>query len=404
MLSCWSRFLAVALVALAAPACFAGYDSRWGQSKQVQRQMAQAEAPTLRADPSSEDRPASTKTYRVRAYVTRPYTAQVADVPKSLRDLFDDANDVMEPLAGVHLELDGIRTWELAADDDLTKVLAELRTMSSGEDAPWIVGFVSALPRATASFHDAGVGDTPGKHIVLRAPSSAMRHDAIERVYGDLPEAERQAVHQRDRRHRAAAVFLHELGHTLGALHERADTNLMFPEYRTKMKSFSPTATATMRLFVERREPKTLEDQAALYRDLAAQIRKSPDGIYFDEERTKNLASFDAFVDRAEKASAQHAPPAQPAPAQAKSSGAPALPDDLEKIPVADRTRFTDARAKMREGDWVGAWETAKPLFAAHPDVMSIQDLRCQIASQVFQFAVTRRECEPLMELAKRPR
>lgn len=389
-----SRFFSMVVVLAAAPACFAGYDSRWGQSKQVQRQMAQSEAPSLRADPTNEERPASTKTYRVRAYVTRPFTAQVADVPKSLRELFDDANEVMEPLAGVHLELDGIRTWELAAADDLTKALAELPKAATGDDSSWVVGFVSALPRATASFHDAGMADLPGRHIVVRAPSSAMRHDAIERIYGDLPEAERQAVHLRDRRHRAAAVFLHELGHTLGALHERADGNLMFPEYRTKMKSFSPTAGETMRLLVDRRDPKTLDDQASMFRDLAIRVRQAPEGVYFDDERKKHLDSWDTFVARAQ----------QPAAVVAKSAPPPDAPADLDGLSADDQARFAEARAKKDAGDYVGAWETAKPLFSAHPEVTTVQDLRCRLASYVFEFKVTRRECEPLMQLAKRPR
>jgi hypothetical protein len=393
------HFAGTALLGLSLSACFAGYDSRWGQSKQVQRQMAQSEAPTLRGDVPSDKVPTAAKTYRVRAYVTRAYTTQVADVPKNLRELFEDANDVMEPLMGVHLELDGIRTWELGTDDDLNKALAELRTVATGDDTPWIVGFVNAQPRATASFHDAGMADLPGKHIVVRAPSNALRHDAIERIYGDLPEAERQAVHQRDRRHRAAAVFLHELGHTLGALHERADGNLMYPEYRSKMKSFSETTADTMRIAVDRRDPKTLVDQASLFRDLAAQVRKAPDGVYFDDERTQQLQRLDGLVARAEQA--------QPAPVAAKQSTpapAQAAPSDLEKVSAADQTRFAEARAKVDQRDWVAAWETAKPLFAAYPEVMSIQDFRCQVASQVFKFEVTRKECEPLMQLAKRPR
>lgn len=388
----------IAALGLSLSACW--YDSRWGQSKQVQRQMAQSEAPNLSGDAPADKPATAAKTYRVRAYVTRAYTTQVADVPKNLRELFEDANDVLEPLMAVHLELDGIRTWELANDDDLNKALAELRTVATGDDTPWVVGFVNAQPRASASFHDAGVGDLPGKHIVVRAPSNAMRHDAIERIYGDLPEAERHAVHLRDRRHRAAAVFLHELGHTLGALHERADGNLMYPEYRTKMKSFSATAADTMRVAIDRRDPKTLVEQAALFRDLAAQVRKAPDGVYFEDERTQQLQRLDGVVARADQTGPAQVAAKQSTPAPA----APAAPTDLEKVSAQDQARFAEARAKVEQRDWVAAWETAKPLFATYPDVMSIQDFRCQVASQVFKFEVTRKECEPLMQLAKRPR
>ena len=116
------------------------------------------------------------------------------------------------------------------------------------------MGFVGALSRVSQSFHDLGVGDLPGRYVVLRSPSSAMVHDAVERSYAELSEEERRRVQKDARRHRAAAVFLHELGHTLGALHERSDQSLMYPEYRARMTTFSPEATLVMRGVLGRRD------------------------------------------------------------------------------------------------------------------------------------------------------
>jgi len=352
---------APAILALLTMSCFGGY-----QPKAPPPQTPQNESPALRE--AANDAPKA-KTHRVHAYVTRTFMSEVGDAPRSIRELFDEANEVMEPLAGVHLELDGVRTWELAKDDDLTKALADLRTTSAGDDASWVVGFVSAMPKASTSFHDVGTADLPGKHIVVRAPSSTTRD-------------------------RAEAGFLHEIGHTLGALHERSEGNLMFPEYRSKTQSFSDTAAATMRMFVDRRDPKTLDEQRSLVVDLAAQINKAPNGIYIEAERTKQLESFDAFLARTAKnapAKANEPTPAAP----------PAEPDDLAKLSAADRATFADARAKAAHGDLVGAWETGKPLYSAYLEVMSVQDFRCETASKVFKFETARRECEPLMQLAK---
>ena len=47
--------------------------------------------------------------------------------------------------------------------------------------------------------------------------------------------------------------------------------------------------------------------ETALVRDLAAQINKTPDGIYFEAERTKQLENFDAFLAKTAKP-----PPAKP--------------------------------------------------------------------------------------------
>lgn len=374
--------------------CFAGYDSRWGEEKKLQRQRAAQSAPTLRGEtaPDDEGKPPSTaRKLRVRAYVARAYTTQVADVPRTLRDLFEDANDVTEPALGVRLELEGIRTWELAKDDDLKKLLAELRAVDAGTDVDWVVGLVGALPRASLSFHDLGIAQTPGRHIVLRAPSSAARHDDTERSYSELSEDERRRVQRDLRRHRAAAVFLHELGHTLGSLHERSDRSIMYPEYRSRMTAFGPDATSVMRTVLDRREVKTVDDQTALFRELGAAIRRVPDGVFFEEERRQILPEIDRLASAA-------APPA-PRPAKPQPAAAPEPPE----LSSADRATFAHAFERAEAGDHVTAWETAKPLFGLYPDVLTVQDFRCNLAAKVFRFETARRECERLMQLAKQP-
>lgn len=379
--------------------CFGGYDSRWGQSATVQRQYAAEHAPTLRGD-RPEDKEGTPKaparTLRVRAFVARTYASQVVDVSATLRDLFDDANDVTEPTLGVKLTLEGIRTWELAKDDDLGKTLVELRKADAATEVDWVVGFVGALPRATVSFHDLGMGDLPGRHVVLRAPSNAIAHDNVEKSYAELSEEERRRLQKDARRHRVAAVFLHEIGHTLGALHERSDRSLMYPEYRLRMTTFSPEAIGIMRGVLGHREVKTLDDQAALFHELAAGIRRAPAGVFFEEERTKYLAQADEIAAKAEAKKQAVAPPAA---SGAASAAAPAEeePSDLSGD---DKDRFVRARAAVAAGDWVNGWETAKPLFASRRDSMAVQELRCKIATNVFRFDVARRECERLLQLS----
>lgn len=402
----WPRLGALALGVTLATGCFAGYDSRWGQSAKVQRQHAAEHAPSLRGDrPDAKDERASAasaaREMRVRAFVARAYASQVVDVSATLRDLFSDVNDVTEPSLGVKLTLEGIRTWELGKDDDLTKALAELRRADPASEVDWVAGFVGALPRATLSFHDLGMGDMPGRHVVLRAPSSTTAHDSVERSYAELSEEERRRVQKDLRRHRVAAVFLHELGHTLGALHERSERSLMYPEYRPRMTTFSPVAADIMRTVLERRDVKTLEDQAALYRGLGAAIRGVAPGTFFDEERKQFLARTDDFVATVEaKAQAQ--------PAASRPSAAPAAPaalaapaaDPPPELSAEDKQRFVRAREAVAKGDWVAAWETAKSLFATYRDVLEVQDLRCSVATSVFRFEVARRECERLMQLS----
>jgi hypothetical protein len=384
------------LLASASSACFGGYDSRWGQSAAVQRQYAAEHAPTLRGDrPDDKDAKATpVKTMRVRAFVARAYATQVVDVSATLRELFADVNDVTEPSLGVKLELEGLRTWNLGKDDDLQKTLAELHQADPASDVEWVVGFVGALPRATQSFHDLGVGDLPGRYVVLRSPSSAMAHDAVERSYDKLSDEERHRVQKDARRHRAAAVFLHELGHTLGALHERSDHSLMYPEYRARMTAFSPDAVLVMRGVLGYRDYKNLEEQAALYRELAAATRRAPAAAFFDEVRQKFLTQADELV---AKADARVRPAS---PAAAPEAAAIVADADPPELSPEDKARFARAREAVARKDWLAAWDGAKPLFSAYRDVLPVQELRCSVATMVFRFDVARRECERLMQLS----
>ena len=401
------RTASLAAMVVAATGCFAGYDSRWGQSAAVQRQHAAQNTPTLRGEhaPEDKDAPAASKakTLRVRAFITHAYTTQVADVPGTLRELFADVNDVMEPALGVRLELEGIRTWDrdfapgASKDDDLAKVLAELGRTEPGTDVDWVAGFVGALPRVTASFHDLGYGDLPGRHIVLRAPSSAQQHDAVERSYAALSEEERRRLQKDHRRHRIAATFLHEIGHTLGALHERSERNLMYPEYRAKMTTFGPEATEIMRGVLAKRDSKSNADQATLFRGIAAGARRAAPGVFFEEERQKLAPQLEAYAANIE-ASLRANEAATAAPAAATPAKEPeAAPPELS---APDQSRYLRAKDALARNEHVAAWELGKPLYAAYPNVLAVQDLRCTLATSVFRFDVARRECERLMKLS----
>ncbi len=393
-----SSFALTALLAVSA-GC---YDSRWGQGAETQRQHAASHAPTLRGERqaaeakegASSEAPPRARTMRVRAYVTRAYASQIVDVVKTLRDLLDDASDVTEPTLHVRFELEGTRPWDLG-ETDLAAALAALVKADAGPDVDWVVGLASGLPRATLSFHDLGMGGVPGRHLVLRAPSSAEKHDELDRLYRDLSEEERRRLQKEHRRHRAAAVFLHEIGHSLGAIHERSESSLMFPQYRPKMTSFGEGATTVMRVGLARRDAKTTEEQRTMAREIGGALRALPAAAIYEDERARFVKELDAFVSR----TAQAAPPPDATP---PVEATPAEPTDTGSMPAEDRERFARARELLAARDHVKAWETAKPLYARHPDVRSLQEFRCNLATSVFRFEVARKECDRLMAIDTR--
>jgi hypothetical protein len=345
------------------------YDSQWGQQKVAQQHNAAAAAPAeLRlaargsaaepAAPAARDASVRVQKLRVRALVTRSFTAQVVDAPRHLRDLFDDVNRITEPELGLHLELVDTRPWPIVDEDDIVKTFDALRTADAGGDVDWVVGFAGSLPRATRSFHDVGRGALVGKHLLVRAPSSAERHDSIEKAFDQLPEEQRRDLEKRLRRHRATVVFLHELGHTLGAEHDTSPQSIMFPEYNAKVTAFGAGSVDVMREGMAKRNAKSAAPAAAATAAVAVAV--------------------------------SDAPPPEPA----------AIIPDTPELEGAARERFAAAYQASLAGDVVAAWSALKPLFERYLTSMAVQDLRCQLASRSMRFELARRECAPLMKLS----
>jgi hypothetical protein len=320
----------------------------------------------------------------VRALVTRSFTAQVVDAPRHLRDLLDDVNRVTERDLGAHLELVETRVWEPLREDDIDSVFESLEKTDPGEGVDWVAGFIGALPRATRSFHEAGKGTLVGKHIVVRAPSSAERHGNIEKAFDELPEVERRDLEKRLRRHRAAAVFLHELGHTLGSVHETSPQSIMFPEYNAKMSAFGPSANEVMRAATAKHG----SSETDVAKEIVAALERAPSGVFVEAERARLVTQLESLIGR------------KGAKARVASQPAEVAVPETPELTDGDRERFVEAYRASARGDVVAAWNAAQPLFAAYPRSMSVQELRCQLASKSMRFELARRECDPLMRLS----
>jgi len=389
------RLIVTGLALLAAAGC---YNSQWGEQKAAQQRNAALAAPAAlrnensagggETDAPSRSASARVQQLRVRALVTRSFTAQVIDAPRHLRDLLEDVNRVTERDLGVHLELVDTRPWEPANEEDIEKAFDALRVTDAGDGVDWVAGFAGALPRATRSFHDVGRGALVGKHVLVRAPSSAERHDNIEKSFDELPDEQRRDLEKRLRRHRAAAVFLHEIGHTLGSVHETSSQSIMYPQYNPKVSAFGPSANDVMRAAVGKHGA----SESVVAREVIAALERAPEGAFVASERAQLVQQLESRI-AASSAPAQRAAPAAAVPAEVAVPSTPELAG-------ADRERFAEAHRAAARGDVVAAWNTGKPLFAAYPRSMSVQDLRCQVASKSMPFDVARRECTLLMKLS----
>lgn len=380
-------FFALA-VGLAAAAC---YDSTWGDAKRAQKNAAARATPAaLSARPPDDEPRAVSRTLRVRLRATPRYAAQALDWQKQAAELVDDANRVLAPAVAVKLEIAAMDTWSPAPPEGaLDASLAALRAADDAGDVDVVIGIVGGIPKHTAQFHDLGLAAVLGKHMVVRAAQSAEDYDAIEKGLDELSDEERKRLRRERQRHRATAVFLHEIGHVLGALHEASASSVMYPTYRSTMSGFSDDGALLMRVAVAHRGE---TDPRPLAKDLVARIEGAPPSTW-------DAADRDATLARLRVIAAQ-----EPAVAGASvdAGAVDAGPDELAALSPDDRATFARASEALAGGHVNDAWKALGPLVARYDGVYAVQDLRCQLATlRGLPAAKVKEECARMSDLLR---
>jgi hypothetical protein len=396
-----------AAAALVLSGCFLGYDSRWGDQKRAQRNFARAQTPkAVRALPSGASSArttvSATKTLRLRLYATRAYSSQVLDWQRRFEETLAEVNRVFTPALGVRLEIAEAKFWPAkTADDAIDGLLAELRQLDDGEDVDWVVGLVGSVPRFEQSFHELGVADVIGEHLIVRSINNVAEHQAFEAGLGELSQAERERLSRARLSHKVTTLLLHELGHTLGAIHERDRSSLMNPSYSHQEEGFSSAAVDLMQVALRSRGTKGGLDAAGVEAMLSVLQREPSPWIPAEREaalarlgraspapRSPDVPAAGGGPTRTSTASLAPSPTAPPAAA-------------LAALSPADRKTFEEAQRLRQSGDLAGAHRLALPLFEAYPRLEAVQDFRCQLALQRGgAWAETRAECEGLMKLS----
>jgi hypothetical protein len=376
--ACTGRRIApFAVLCAAVPACFVGYDSRYFEAKNSQRRVAAQEAPS--AIIASPDAPppvrAARRALQLRVRPNRRYLAQTVDATKHVADLVADANGVLTPALALSLDVDRVEPWTNETDERLEPALAALAHDDAGSEVDFVLGLIGALPRPTDSLHELGMAELGGKHMVVRAPSRLGEQDAVERGFYELSEDDRRALLRKHERHRVLAVFLHELGHALGALHETDEGSLMRPTYSPKMNGFGGPCIALMRVALDR------SDREGVARG-QLELLRGGQGSWIAADRDAQIARLEATLRDASRAKADGNETSVSAGARlADGPGPSASRAAPPEIKGADRDRFEQALEALRAGRAAMAYQAAKPLFAAYPNVLAVQDLRCQLAT-----------------------
>jgi predicted Zn-dependent protease len=337
------------------------------------------------------------RTLRVRLYTDEP-----AAKHESARSEFEErlarANKVLESALRLRLMLEEVRALPpqpQAKSQDTEALLLEMEQLDAAQDVDFVVAITSSAPVVTLSFHELGRARVLGKHIVLRTMDDVGELRALE-GFDTLEPTERSRLYQQRKRHKEAAVLLHELGHCLGALHTRDAAELMHPAYDHAMQSFAPANLELMGYVIEDRVAGNDPPRSpALITRLSDALKQSPFDGWVDEERRSFLAQLETAV-------ASGAPPEQTAAANEQPPAQPATPsEDLSALSEADRGRYLGLDDALRQQAPKAVYDTLVELARAYPDSFPVQQKACQIGMRIgLTHHALRPFCDRMMQLS----
>jgi biopolymer transport protein ExbD len=221
-------------------------------SKQAQNDQAGKLAPpALGVDDEYEG---DVKTAKLRVWADDDFRAQNVRWQQTFQELLDHANEIVASQFGVRFVVE-YRSWSYRAapGEPIETTLAALGAADPGSDVFAVVGLTGALTLVESSFERLGFAALPGKHMILRGYADQGERAAFDRVFKDLDVTQRDALHRARRRHKMVAVFLHELGHNLGAAHRDQPNTLMNPIYQVKAATFDAASRDAIQVTLDRR-------------------------------------------------------------------------------------------------------------------------------------------------------
>jgi hypothetical protein len=367
-----------------------GYDSSYFQREAEKKRAAQRLRPSTLG--GGRTRAGLGYVALVRAYATRAYAAETMNWAQQFDTLLADANRILEPALGLTLRNAGTSLWSPATGEtEPALALKELSNEDTGDGVQWVVGFLQSVPKLVTDYHKLAVGGLCSKYLVLRGSASAAEREYIGKFEG-MSETEREKVYSERRRHKIVAVFLHEMGHTLGATHRTARDTLMSAMYDPSEKGYDDTTLGLLKITL----PGHLDGTPCVAAPAVVRYLEKDDGGWVGSDRDGWLARLRKVSERSTPQAATTASSAQAATTvspplsfgiAAKPATLPATAEPSGTVPLTglgtpDRALYDSALAKEKAGDVRGAWDAAVSLFEKYPNVLGVQDLRCRLAKE----------------------
>ncbi|HVV82517.1 MAG TPA: tetratricopeptide repeat protein [Kofleriaceae bacterium] len=355
-----SRLPTVALVAIAAVVVGAGAGG-CGNAAQVRhdrRWLKELTPPPLGVEHPLGGTP---KIARIRVFADEDYRSQHVRWREEIQEQVDDANQLLIPAIGLQLEIAEIKPWAVrSAARELEDLEDQLEHEDPADDVAWVVGMVSSLPIVAAGFEQLGVARPLGRHFVLRGFADPEERKAFAQDLPTLEPAEREWLYDARRKHKLTALFVHELGHTLGAPHETDEGWVMNATYSTKMSTLSEQSRKLMETALDGWIAIPHEPASATAARVLKYVDENPWGGWNEDD----LAQLHALLEQLATT-----------PAGAGTGGATG---DLP-VPAAAFPQFQEAQALAQRGKYDDALAALEALIAAYPSAAELRIAVCQV-------------------------
>ena len=331
--------------------------------KEIQRRRAEA----LRPEPLDGGPPWSgpLQTLRVRVYADEGHRKAILGWQVRFVRVVERVNPVLRSALGAQLEVVTAEEWNRPQSvGGLIVALSDLVRHDPGRDVDLVIGLVTPLPTVTRSHIELGRARMLGRHIVMRPGDDLKQFDDLARGLNRLETEEREELYLALRRHRAALVLLHEIGHVLGALHSTDLRTIMAPLIGPKISSFGPENLRLMRTTLAarlagRRQPMQEQDTLAKYRA----VLEATEGRLDPEARARMLSILIEGPARLTRVTQTDLHPLNRTPAQS-----------------ADDVDLANRAAAMAAQSPAAAWTMLKPILDRNLNDASLQLMGCQVA------------------------
>lgn len=320
-------------------------------------------------------RPGDPRTAKVRIYAD-PGVRALPRWREDINDEVDYASQLLTPLLGVRLQVEGVKDWARTGDPAPREAIKELIAADPGDNATWVIGFVSPADTASTAMTELGEAEPLGHHVIVRAWAEKPETDALAGRLPDLKSGDRAEVLSAHHRHKQTVVLLHMLAATLGAINEADPAWIQHALYSPKQNTFANRTRDLLQLAVDSRLSGDTDTGTA--KKIADSIESADWGGWIPASHDEVLAALRHVTDTAHKS-------------QTFGNAPVAAADELARIATLAKQGQLDAAKTELDN-----------LLAAYPGNAQMHELKCELwlAKPGVTDKATRAACAHVSELA----